>query len=196
MPAQAAPAASKESFERSDLVSARLAAVATGKDILVTGLTTATSLTYASPDGSLRSEVSVIPVRVAQGDGIWADVDYDLEKVDDGWAPKVSPSKVVFSAGGDGPAVSFGSASRGFDLSWAKSLPEPTIDGNSAIYQLTDNEALVLTATSDGFEQSLKLTAAPSSVPKQRLGFDMTGVTMIRNWIIRCCRQAGAGIHR
>ena len=179
--AEATPAASQESFQRPDVVSARLAAQATGKDILVTGETSATSLTYASPDGSMRSEVSPVPVRVAQADGSWADVDYGLHQVGGGWAPKVSPAAVVFSAGGDGPAVTLASGSRRFGLSWAKSLPAPTIDGASAVYQLTDTEALVLTATSDGFEQSLKLTAAPTAAPKLRLGFDMTGLTMVAN---------------
>ena len=178
--AQAKPPASQESLTRPDTVSARLTAQATGKDILIAGATSATSLTYARPDGSLRSEVSPVPVRVARS-GAWADVDYDLEKVADGWAPKVSPTDVVFSAGGDGPAVTLDNGARGFELAWAKSLPAPTIDANSATYQLTDTEALVLTATSDGFEQSLKLSAPPSSAPKQRLGFDMTGLTMVAN---------------
>ncbi|RSM44716.1 hypothetical protein DMB66_52045, partial [Actinoplanes sp. ATCC 53533] len=176
-----ATATAQETLERPDLVSAQLAAVATGKDILVTGKTNETSLTYVRPDGSLRSEVSPIAVRVARPDGSWADVDYDLTQVDGGWAPKVSPADVVFSNGGDGPAVMLDNGSRGFELSWAKSLPAPSIDKNNAIYQLTETEALVLTATSDGFEQSLKLSAPPTSAPRQRLGFDMTGLTMVAN---------------
>lgn len=172
---------SRESLQRPDVVSAQLAAVATGKEILVTGRTTETSLTWVRPDGSLRSDVSPVPVRIAQPDGSWADVDYDLESVEGGFAPKASPADVVFSGGGDGPAVTLDHGSRGFELEWASSLPAPTIEGNNAIYQLTANEALVLSATSDGFEQSLKLAAPPTSVPRQRLGFDMTGLTMVEN---------------
>jgi hypothetical protein len=179
--AAAAEAVSTEAFERPDLVSARLAAQATGKDVLITGRTTADSLTYALPDGSLRSEVSPVAVRVVQSDGSWADVDYTLQRVEGGWAPKVSPADVVFSAGGDGPAVTLDHGSRGFELSWAKALPEPAIDGNTATYQLSDTQALVLTATSDGFEQALKLSAPPTSAPRQRLGFDTTGLTMVAN---------------
>jgi RHS repeat-associated protein len=179
--AEPARAVSRESLERPDVVSARLAAAATGKEILVTGRTSETSLTWVRPDGSLRSEVSPVAVRIAQPDGSWADVDYDLTKVEGGWAPKASPADVVFSAGGGGPAVTLDHGSRGFELAWASSLPAPTIEGNNAIYQLTANEALVLTATSDGFEQSLKLAAPPTSAPRQRLGFDMTGLTMVEN---------------
>ncbi|MFI5933073.1 DNRLRE domain-containing protein [Actinoplanes sp. NPDC051494] len=176
---QAAPGA--DAAERPDKVSAFLAARATGHDILVTGETSATSLTYAQPNGSLRSEVSAVPVRVRRGDGTWADVDYDLEKVAGGYAPKASPADVVFSAGGDGPAVTLDNGARGVDLSWTTSLPAPTVAGNTAVYQLTDNEQLVLTATSDGFEQSLKLLSRPTSAPKLRLGFDTTGMTMVAN---------------
>jgi RHS repeat-associated protein len=184
--AQATPAhtpatRSHETLQRPDEVSARLAAQSTGKDILITDETTPTSLTYARPDGSLRSEVSPVPVRVAQPGGKWSDVDYDLRPSGGGWAPKVSPAKVVFSGGGTGPAVSLDSGARGFDLSWAKSLPAPTISGNNALYRLTDTETLVLSATSDGFEQSLMLSAAPTSAPELRLGFDMTGVDMVAN---------------
>jgi RHS repeat-associated protein len=181
VPRAATPAPVRETFERPDLLAAQLTAAATGREVLVTGETTETSLTWARPDGSLRSEVSPVAVRVAQPDGSWADVDYDLTRVEGGWAPKHSPADVVFSAGGDNPAVTLDHGSRGLELSWASALPEPTIDGNNAIYQLTDNEALVLSATSDGFEQFLKLSAPPSSAPKQRLGFDMTGLTMVEN---------------
>ncbi|WP_203826340.1 DNRLRE domain-containing protein [Actinoplanes palleronii] len=138
-------------------------------------------MTYARPDGSLRSELATVPVRIKQSDGSWADVDYDLTKAGAGYAPKVSPSDVVFSGGGDGPAVTLGSGSRRVEMSWAKDLPAPTIEGPNALYQLNANEVLVLTATSDGFEQSLKLLAPPTSAPKQRLGFDMTGVSMVAN---------------
>ncbi|WP_436520921.1 DNRLRE domain-containing protein [Actinoplanes sp. HUAS TT8] len=179
--AGAAAGAVKESYERPDEVSAQLAAQTTRHDILVTGATTETSLTYARPDGTLRTELSAAPVRVRQTDGSWADVNYDLTKVDGGYAPKVSPADVVFSGGGDGPAVSLDHGKRGMDLQWATALPAPTIDGPHAIYQMTDNEQLVLTATSDGFEQSLKLLSAPKSAPKLKLGFDLTGITMVAN---------------
>ncbi|KUL23947.1 hypothetical protein ADL15_44850 [Actinoplanes awajinensis subsp. mycoplanecinus] len=170
-----------ESYQRSDEVSAWLASTATNHEILITDATTATSLTYARPDGTTRTEITTTPVRVKQAGGAWADVDYNLTAVDGGFAPKVSPVDVVFSAGGSGPAVSLDHGSRSADLLWAKSLPAPTIDGPNAFYQLTDNEQLVLTATSDGFEQSLKLLAPPATAPKLRLGFDMTGLTMVAN---------------
>jgi RHS repeat-associated protein len=179
-PVTATPAAvPAENHQRPDEASARQAANSTRHDVLITDATTETSLTYAQPDGSLRSEVSPVPVRVAQAGGAWADVDYDLVRVKDGWAPKVSPVDVVFSAGGNGPAVSLDEGAHSVDLSWAKDLPAPTIDGNNALYQLTADEVLVLTATSDGFEQSLKLLAPPATAPRQRLGFDLTGVTMV-----------------
>ncbi|MBB3101605.1 hypothetical protein FHR83_009334 [Actinoplanes campanulatus] len=175
------PAAAPETYERPDEESARLAAAKTGKDILVTDETSPTALTYTQPDGSLRSEIASVPVRVEQSDGSWADVNYDLHRVAGGWAPKVSPADVVFSAGGDGPAVLLDNGTRGFEMSWATALPEPVIDGNKATYQLTSTQALELVATSDGFEQSLKLSAPPVTAPKQRLGFDLDGLTMVAN---------------
>ncbi|WP_436528684.1 DNRLRE domain-containing protein [Actinoplanes sp. HUAS TT8] len=179
-PAPAA-AATPESYERADEVSARLAAATTGHEILITDATTETSQTYAEPDGSSRTEMSTTPVRVRRSGGSWASVDYDLVKSSKGYVPKASPVDIEFSAGGSGPAVSFDHGAREANLIWSKFLPEPTINGPNATYRISDNEELVLTATSDGFEQSLKLLAPPTSAPKLHLGFDLTGLTMVAN---------------
>jgi RHS repeat-associated protein len=182
--AAAAPAAvvEPESFERSDVVSARLAAAALDREILITGETTDMSLTYARPDGTLRSVVAPVPVRVRQRDGSWRDVDYDLMPLPGGgYAPKVSPVDVVFSGGGTGPAVTLDKGSRGVDLSWASTLPAPTIAGPTARYALGGGQTLVLSATSDGFEQSLELAAPPATAPRMRLGFDPTGLDLVAN---------------
>lgn len=168
--AQEKPAA--ETYERPDAVSARLAAQATRHEILVADATTETSRTFVRPDGSLRSELSLAPVRVQRSDGAWHDVDYNLARVDGGYAPKASPVPVTFSAGGSGPAVRLGTGAREVQLSWTADLPAPTIKGNSATYALTKTQSLVLSATVDGFEQSLVLSAPPTTTPKMKLLFD------------------------
>jgi DUF3103 family protein len=171
-----------ETYARPDVPSALAAATESGREVLVTSETTATSLTYARPGGSLRNEVSAVPVRVKQADGSWADVDYDLVELSSGgYAPKVSPADVVFSGGGAGPAVTLDQGTRGLDLSWAKTLPAPTVKGSTARYDLGGGQTLVLSATSDGFEQSLELATRPVTAPKLHLGFDPTGVELQDN---------------
>ena len=180
-PAPAAPTAVPCASAGADEATAMAAARSCGGQVKVTDLTSETTEVFAQANGTFRSVISAGPVRVARPDGSWADVDYGLQRVDGGWAPKVSPARVVFSAGGNSSAVSLDSGSRGLDMSWPTSLPPPTIAGNSAFYRLTDTETLVLSATADGFEQSLQLSAPPTTAPKVRLGFATTGMDMVAN---------------
>lgn len=163
-----------------DVVSARLAAAAQGSRVEVTSLQDEYSDTYVNPDGTFTTETSQSPLRLLR-DGQWTDVDYDLQHVDGGWSPKVSPTPVVFSDGADKDAVALGSGGKEVDLSWDVTLPAPTIDGASATYDLGNGESLVLTAGPTGFEQSLVLAYAPAGLPAIKLPLDTSGLTMSPN---------------
>lgn len=64
--------------------------------------TTEYSRTVATPQGTLKAEVSNQPVRVRKGTA-WVDVDTALEARSDGTvAPKASTADVAFSNGGSG----------------------------------------------------------------------------------------------
>lgn len=76
-------------------------ATKTRKSVEVTALRTAYSTTWATPEGTLRQRMHASPVR-AKVDGQWQDIDTTLAPVEDGWAPKATNVRVVFSAGGKG----------------------------------------------------------------------------------------------
>jgi hypothetical protein len=98
-------------------------------------------------------------------------VDYDLVKTSQGWTPAASTVPVVFSAGGSGPLVRFGSGADATELGWVSAVPAPTIAGASATYALDASTSLVLRATASGFEQSLVLAKKPANAPRVTLGF-------------------------
>lgn len=181
--ALAAPAQSKASAtqvnvqSRPDLVSARIAAAAQKSRVEVTGLDDEFSTTYVNPDGTETTDTSQTPLRVMQ-DSAWVPVDYTLQHVDGTWQPTASPVPVAFSDGADADAADIGDGAKEVDLSWDVTLPKPTIDGASATYDLGGGESLVLTATSTGFEQSLVLQQAPTSLPHIKLPLDTSDLTM------------------
>jgi hypothetical protein len=136
----------------------------------------------------LRTEISPVPVRTQGPDGSWSAVDYTLSANGRGVAPVNSPADVVFSSGGAGPVVTYTRGKHVVKMSWGTSaLPAPVVQGATATYKLTDTQSLVLTATSDGFEQSLVYSAAPTTAPKLRLTFETSDLSVEAN------DQGGAG---
>ena len=86
---------------RPDAVSAALAARSVGHRVEIAGDETATSTTYANPDGTLTTEQAAGPVRVQNSDGTWSPLDLDLVPNSDGtWSPGAVPATVDFSGGG------------------------------------------------------------------------------------------------
>ncbi|MEV7282937.1 hypothetical protein AB0Q96_39120, partial [Streptomyces sp. NPDC093111] len=58
-----------------DEVAARAEAVRSGKKVLVDTATTATSLTWALPNGQMRSQMHALPQRAKNAAGNWAPID-------------------------------------------------------------------------------------------------------------------------
>ncbi|HEV7757074.1 MAG TPA: hypothetical protein VGO94_14565, partial [Mycobacteriales bacterium] len=160
-PAQAAPeapasAGDPAALQRPDVVSAMVTAQMLDKRVEVTGLRTETSLTYAHPDGTYSSEINARPVRVEQPDGTWRAVDTDLHRTPDGHvAPAETPVQVELS--GDTAAATPALASLADDgksasIGWSGKLPEPTLDGDTAVYtNVLPDVDLELRATAEGF---------------------------------------------
>ncbi|GAA3619441.1 DNRLRE domain-containing protein [Streptomyces chitinivorans] len=97
--------AGKARAEPRDEAAAAAEARRRGKPVPVDTATTATSLTWALPEGGLRTRIHALPQRARNGEGRWAAIDTELERTDDapgalGIRPANAPLPVRFSNGG------------------------------------------------------------------------------------------------
>ncbi|MGV9844688.1 DNRLRE domain-containing protein [Streptomyces fungicidicus] len=83
----------------------------TGELVEVTASRTARSTTWARPDGLMVKNLHSSPIRAKVG-GEWKDIDYDLHRTEDGWEPKATNARMVFSAGSGSQAREGRRASR------------------------------------------------------------------------------------
>jgi hypothetical protein len=160
-----------------DQVSALLAAHRLGHEVAISDLTTAMSMTWAQPNGSLKTEMDQAPVRVERA-GAWVDVDTTLAAV----GGRVSPAAVVeaytFSGGGTGPLVAWSNTSgQALDLSWPAALPVPTVSGDTATYAgVLPGTDLLVSARRAGWELSLRVNARPTTALSVSLPLSLKGL--------------------
>ncbi|MFG2607183.1 LamG domain-containing protein [Streptomyces sp. NPDC048514] len=151
----------------------------TGNRVEVTGARTEFATTYANPDGeTFRLEQSAVPVRVRSADGTWTRPDATLAfRADGSVAPKAAAVGLSFSAGGDGSdLVTIERDGRSMSLGWPGRLPEPKLDGDSAVYsEVLPGTDLRMTATVSGFRELLvvKTPEAAASPELDRIDFEM-----------------------
>lgn len=133
--------------------------------------------TVATPQGTLKAEISNQPVRMRKG-GAWVNIDPTLETRSDGLiAPKASRSDVVFSNGGPGPLARYKHDSAVFELKSPWALPKPTLSGSKATYAaVLPGVDLVVNATSDTFSYNLVVQTreAASNPALKALTFPVT----------------------
>ena len=139
-------------------------AVATAPVELI-GERTETSTTFENPDGTRTLEMSGSPIRVVDEnaeDG-WSDVDYNLEVKSDGTvAPIVSPVDLWISGGETKEAARLTNDDGTFvAVTWPELLPEPSIDGGTATFQISETSTLVIIVTGSGFNAHIVLEEAP-----------------------------------
>ncbi|CAL9297291.1 LamG-like jellyroll fold domain-containing protein [Streptomyces griseoincarnatus] len=156
----ALPAAAAEQSPRlSEGARALAAAKESGKRVEVTGERTERTTVHANPDGlTFTLEESAVPVRVAGPDGGWRTPDATLERRADGTVgPRASAAEMAFSGGGDkAPLVSIADKGRMLALDWPGRLPEPRLEGASALYRdVLPDVDLRVTATVEGFQHVL-----------------------------------------
>ncbi|MCH0563131.1 DNRLRE domain-containing protein [Streptomyces sp. MUM 2J] len=177
----ARPAATGPRDEAAAMAEARR----TGKEVAVDTATTATSLTWARPDGQLHSRISALPVRAKNAQGKWAPVDNRLRRTEDasdglGVRPANPVTPVRFSSGTpgtdaradrsyrrgpltDGPAADetalaeLDVAGHTVTYTWPGPLPEPVLDGPRALYPevLPGVDLLLVAREEGGFGQLL-----------------------------------------
>ncbi|WP_018253669.1 DNRLRE domain-containing protein [Salinispora mooreana] len=147
-----------------DEAAAMAQALRTGEEVLVETATTATALTWALPNGQLRSTFNATPQRTKNAAGRWSPIDTTLTRTDTtpgglDIRPVNAPTPVRFSAGTSAagqPSSSGGSGGSGGGQSpvgddetvlaeaemdghtvaftWPGHLPEPVLDGPRALY--------------------------------------------------------------
>lgn len=161
------------------------AASATGAQVEVPELRTEYATTYANPDGiSFTLEDSAVPVRVkADDDDGWATPDATLVVRSDGSVgPKAAAVDLSFSGGGDGAdLVRIKRDGRLLGLGWPGELPEPALDGDSALYsEVLPGVDLKLTASVEGFREVLIVKSAQAAASEElaevSFSLDTTGL--------------------
>jgi hypothetical protein len=163
-------------------IAASQAAAKEGKVVEVADETTATSITYAQPDGkTFRTEVTAGPVRTKQA-GRWVPIDTTLMESGGKLKPMAiaEGAAVEVSAGGTDAFVKMAADGKSYALRWPTPLPKPTVKGSVATY--TDAAGagvdLVVTALPSGFQHDVVLRERPSKPLELRIGVDDGGLTL------------------
>ncbi len=131
-------------------------AVASGKPVAVDELTSSTSRVVARPDGTFTAETATSPERVRK-DGKWTDIDTTLVAAPDGGLAPRAAEDIRFSGGGtDEPLARMVPAGKEYAVSSPWALPEPEVDGSSAVYRsVLPDVDLAVQAHPDGFTYHL-----------------------------------------
>ncbi len=163
-------------------IAASAAAVKQGKAVEVADETTATSITYAQPDGkTFKTEVTTGPVRTRQN-GRWVPIDTTLAGQGGKLRPKALAEDAVVevSASGTDPFVKMSADGKSYALRWPTPLPKPTVKGSVATY--TDAAGagadLVVTVLPTGFRHDVVLRQRPSKPLELRIGVESDGLTL------------------
>ncbi|MBG0824881.1 DNRLRE domain-containing protein [Planomonospora sp. ID91781] len=158
-------------------------AVRQGKPVEVADQTTATSITYAQPDGkTFTTEITAGPVRTRQGDG-WVPIDTTLVEQNGVLKPKAMASDVAVAVtnGGTDAFVSMTAADgQSYTLSWPTALPKPTVSKNAATFTDAAGKGvdLVVTVLPTGFRHDVVLRERPAKPLEIRLGVQTEGLTL------------------
>ncbi|GGQ22310.1 LamG-like jellyroll fold domain-containing protein [Streptomyces mutabilis] len=141
---------------------------------------------FANPDGSTFTlEESSVPVRVAKPGGGWQAPDPTLEMRSDGSVgPKAASVDMSFSGGGDAPLARIDERGRWLELDWPGPLPEPELDGSSALYpEVLPGVDLKVTVTVESFQQVLVVktpeAAGSEELKKLTFGLESDGLDVV-----------------
>ncbi|MFV2120106.1 DNRLRE domain-containing protein, partial [Streptomyces sp. Act-28] len=175
-----------------DQATAVAEAVRTGKQVLIDTATTATSLTWAMPDGQFRTRITATPTRAKNAAGTWAPVDNRLRRTAGaprglGIAPVNPVLPVRFASGG----ARAGRADRTFAragvpgetvlaeveldghtvaYTWPGALPEPVLDGPRALYpEVLPGVDLLLVAREEGGMAQVLIVKTPEAARQKAL---------------------------
>ncbi|MEW2131462.1 DNRLRE domain-containing protein [Streptomyces sp. NPDC005435] len=181
-PAVSAPASATASGDEDAAIgAARRSAAASGERVEVADLRTESSTTFVNPDGSVTVESSTGPVRVKDDEGSWHDVDTTLVHRDGGIEPRQAAADIRISDGGTGPLAEVEEGNRTLGISWDGNLPEPEIQGDTAVYSdVRPGQDLVVSALPEGFSHQLVLKQRPTDDVELRIPVSADGLTLHR----------------
>ncbi|MFJ3222236.1 DNRLRE domain-containing protein [Streptomyces sp. NPDC086783] len=155
-----------------------MAAKLSGRRVEAVSERSATSATYANPDGTLAADVSSGPVRVRE-DGKWKRLDTRLVDTGEQLEPRTAVADVALSDGGSEDFATVARGARSFGLDWGKALPAPRLDGDTAVYaSAVPDGDLHVTALPNGFSESLILKKRPTEPLELRLPVTMEGMEL------------------
>jgi hypothetical protein len=156
----------------------------TGEPVEVLSLRGETSEVFATAEGTFEAVEYLRPVRT-RINGRWEDVDTGLVPRGDGTvAPVAATVDLAFSGGGaDAPMARLTRAGRVLEFHWPGALPEPRLDGSTAVYEdVLPDVDLRMGAQVDGFTQLLVVhtpqAAASPELAEVRFGLESQGVTV------------------
>ncbi|MFJ4774264.1 DNRLRE domain-containing protein [Streptomyces uncialis] len=163
-PAPDAPAARQAGDARTEILSER----------------TDSTTTWANADGTITVETYTGPIRVRQPDGSWLPIDTSLVAEGGVIRPKSAAADITFSGGGSGePLAEVSRGGRTLGLDWPGELPEPSLDGPTAVYPgAVSGGDLVVTALKEGFSHSVVLHERPDGPVSYRLPVSARGLTL------------------
>lgn len=141
---------------------------------------TDSTTTWANADGTTTVEAYTGPIRVKQSDGSWRPVDTTLVAEGGVVRPKTAAADITFSGGGSGePLAEVSRGGRTLGLDWSGKLPEPRLDGPTAVYRgAVEGGDLVVTALKEGFSHSVVLRERPDGPVSYRLPISADGLTL------------------
>ncbi|MET9323603.1 ricin-type beta-trefoil lectin domain protein [Streptomyces sp. NPDC003038] len=181
-----APPQRPPSPEAEAVDAAKAQAKSSGKPVVIEHLTTASSQTFVTPNGTLTTDTAPVPQRVKTAAGSWQAVDATLRANPDGTvAPTAVPSRLSLSGGGTGPMATMTTADgKKLALKAPFPLPKPALNGDSALYpSVLPGVDLELSAnTLGGWRQVLIVrtaeAAASPAVKKLQLSVEADGLSV------------------
>ncbi|MFI6318768.1 DNRLRE domain-containing protein [Nonomuraea sp. NPDC050556] len=148
-------------------------AKAAGKDVEVVAKRTERITVWAQPDGNLRRQVGLGPVRTKGANGAWHAIDADLVGADGVLRPRNTKGDLRISAGGDDKPLAQITAPSGevYALNWPTPLPKPTVKANVATFADAAGPGadLQVIALSEGFTHNVILREKPKGPVEVRL---------------------------
>ncbi|MGW0939780.1 FG-GAP repeat domain-containing protein [Streptomyces sp. NPDC002666] len=183
LPTAAVAADSAPSNEPASEAKAFDIAAKTGERVEILDRREETVEVFANPDGTVTRRQYSTPMW-SRYEGVWKKADATMVHRADGTiGPASSTFGIAFSGGGSAPLATMTKVDKQLSLSWPTALPEPVLDGNTALYKsvLPDVDLKVI-AEVDGFAEHLIINtpqaAANPAVKSIKLNIATTGVTL------------------